>query len=55
MEDPLRILMLEDVPSDAELVIGTLRRAGVPCEYCRVWCEAYFRLQLCAFNPDRPR
>ena len=46
MEGPLRILMLEDVASDAELAIQTLQRAGVRGEYLRVWTEADFVAQL---------
>jgi diguanylate cyclase (GGDEF)-like protein len=51
MEGPLRILMLEDVASDAELQIRTLWLAGVRCEYCRVETEADFSGQLETFNP----
>jgi CheY-like chemotaxis protein len=43
--------MLEDVASDAELQIRTLRRAGVRCEYRRVETEADFAGQLEKFNP----
>ena len=52
MEGPLRILMLEDVASDAELVIHTLQRSGVRCVHCRVWSEADFLTQLKAFKPQ---
>jgi diguanylate cyclase (GGDEF)-like protein len=51
MEGPLRILMLEDVASDAELEIGTLERAGVRCEYHRVQTEADFAAQFEKVDP----
>ena len=51
MEPNLRILMLEDVASDAELEMHTLKRAGLPCEWRRVEAEAEFAAQLEAFNP----
>ena len=36
MSDPLRILMLEDSPADAELNEHALRRAGIAFESLRV-------------------
>ena len=51
MEPNLRILMLEDVASDAELEIHALRRAGMSCEWRRVEAEAEFAAQLETFNP----
>ena len=51
MEPNLRILMLEDLASDAELEVRTLARAGVTCEYRRVEAEAEFMAQLERFDP----
>ena len=51
MEPNLRILMLEDLASDAELEVRTLARAGVTCDYRRVEAEAEFMAQLERFDP----
>ena len=51
MESNLRILMLEDVMSDAELEVHTLNRAGVACDYRRVQEEADFVAELDGFEP----
>jgi diguanylate cyclase (GGDEF)-like protein/PAS domain S-box-containing protein len=48
----LRILVLEDVPSDAELEIRELRRAGIQGEWRRVETEAEFRAALDSFAPE---
>ena len=50
--DPLRILILEDVPMDAELVEYELERARVPFESRRVDTRESFLDQLEAFRPD---
>jgi PAS domain S-box-containing protein len=50
--DPLRILILEDVPMDAELVEYELERARVPFEARRVDTRESFLDQLAAFQPD---
>ena len=47
---PLRVLILEDVSTDAELVIRELRRAGVTADWVRVETEAAFRAELA--RPD---
>ena len=49
---PLRILLLEDVPSDAELEVRELRRSGMSLEFRRVETEAGFREALASFDPD---
>jgi Signal transduction histidine kinase regulating C4-dicarboxylate transport system len=49
MEAPLRTLIVEDVPNDAELVIGQLHRDGRTLDWSRVDNEAAFRAAL---NPD---
>ena len=48
----LRILVLEDVPSDAELVIRELRRAGITADWTRVETEESFRAELVRLDPE---
>jgi two-component system, cell cycle sensor histidine kinase and response regulator CckA len=50
--DPLRILILEDVPMDAELVEYELERARVAFEARRVDTRESFLDELQAFRPD---
>lgn len=52
MERLLRVLILEDVPTDAELAERELRRAGIPFTSRRVDTEADFRAALDEFQPD---
>ena len=52
MTAPLRILLLEDSPDDAELVARTLRNGGVRFESRRVDTEAAFVAALESFVPD---
>jgi PAS domain S-box-containing protein len=52
MSDPLRILLLEDSPSDAELIERFLRKAGLVFEAHRVEREETFLNALDAFRPD---
>jgi PAS domain S-box-containing protein len=46
MPTPLRLLILEDQPSDAELVLYTLRQAGFVPDWQRVETEADYLAQL---------
>lgn len=48
---PLRVLILEDVPTDAELEVRELRRAGLSLEWTRVDTEGAFREALSSFDP----
>lgn len=48
---PLRVLILEDRPEDAELMLHELRKAGFQPEAHRVDTEADFQARLAA-NPD---
>ena len=48
----LRILVLEDVASDAELVIRELRRSGIIADWTRVETEATFRSELARLDPE---
>src|SRR5918997_2860873 len=50
--DPLRILILEDVPMDAELVEYELERARIPFAARRVDTREGFLRELDAFGPD---
>ena len=50
--DPLRVLILEDVPMDAELVEYELGRARIPFEARRVDTRERFLGELTAFRPD---
>ncbi|MCU1228321.1 MAG: hypothetical protein JWO97_1205 [Acidobacteria bacterium] len=52
MPDPLRILMLEDSDSDAELIQRALVRGGIVFELTRVQSEKPFRETLDSFAPD---
>jgi diguanylate cyclase (GGDEF)-like protein/PAS domain S-box-containing protein len=48
----LKVLLLEDVPTDVELVSRQLRGAGIECDIACVADEAAFRRGLLEFAPD---
>jgi|ETN01SMinimDraft_4_1059930.scaffolds.fasta_scaffold659090_2 hypothetical protein len=50
MSGPLRVLILDDSPADAELAVAELRRAGFDPEWERVDTQADFRRR---FRPIR--
>ena len=50
--DPLRVLIIEDVPMDAELVEYELGRARIPFQARRVDTRELFLAELWAFEPD---
>ncbi len=52
MEKMLSILLVEDIPSDAELIEREIRRAGIECKICRVETESDFLVSLTEFCPD---
>ncbi|HSV52509.1 MAG TPA: EAL domain-containing protein [Burkholderiaceae bacterium] len=52
MAEPLKVLLVEDEPSDAELVMRELKRAGIVCVGCRVDTERAFRHELAHFDPN---
>lgn len=52
MTEPIRVLMLEDVAEDAELVARALRKAGIAFVSQRVDTRAEFLRALEAFRPD---
>jgi diguanylate cyclase (GGDEF)-like protein len=51
METVLRLLMLEDVPAEAELEVRMLRQAGIVCDPRVVETERDLLKQLDEFNP----
>jgi PAS domain S-box-containing protein len=52
MEQALRILILEDLPSDAELMVYELRQAGISHSYRRVYDREHFVAALKEFCPE---
>lgn len=52
MDKEIRILMLEDVATDAELIERELRQAGIPCSLKRVEIREDFVKGLEGFAPD---
>src|SRR5258706_7842647 len=48
----IKVLMLEDVPEDADLQERALQRAGFDCQSLRVDTELDFRRGLKEFEPD---
>jgi two-component system cell cycle sensor histidine kinase/response regulator CckA len=50
MEAPVRLLVLEDNPIDAELLQATLEYSGMTCDIVHVDTEADFRSQLNGFD-----
>ena len=50
--DPLRVLMLEDVPTDAEITLRELRKVGIPFVSQRVDTRDKFEEALREFKPD---
>ena len=48
----LRVLQVEDVETDAELIIHHLKRYGLSLESRRVWTEADFLEAVTSFVPD---
>jgi PAS domain S-box-containing protein/diguanylate cyclase (GGDEF)-like protein len=49
---PLHVLMVEDSPADAELILRAMRELGVPIEHRRVSSEAALRDALAERLPD---
>ena len=50
--DALRILFVEDVPTDAELAIQQLKRGGITCTWRRVDSADALRQELKDFGPQ---
>jgi PAS domain S-box-containing protein len=51
MSPQIRILMVEDVATDAELILGELKRAGLRCDAHRVEIAVEYRRELEEFQP----
>ncbi len=51
MSAPMRILFVEDVPTEVSLAVRQFARHNVPCEWRRVETEADLREQIAAFQP----
>jgi diguanylate cyclase (GGDEF)-like protein/PAS domain S-box-containing protein len=49
---PLKVLIVEDMPADAELALRELKRAGMACTGLVVDSESAFRDELARFQPD---
>ncbi|HEY6239648.1 MAG TPA: PAS domain S-box protein, partial [Burkholderiales bacterium] len=52
MTEPIKILLVEDVGLDAELVLRELKASGLVCQSRRVQTESGFRRELMEFRPD---
>jgi diguanylate cyclase (GGDEF)-like protein/PAS domain S-box-containing protein len=52
MSEPVRILQVEDVATDAQLAMREFKRAGLNCESRCVETEPDFRRELVDFKPD---
>src|SRR4051812_27301392 len=52
MPSPLKILMVEDIATDAELIARALRKAGIEHQLTRAETEAEFSMALTMFEPD---
>jgi PAS domain S-box-containing protein len=52
MNEPIRILIVEDLPTDADLAMREIRRSLADCEFQRVETEPTFLEALEKFNPD---
>jgi signal transduction histidine kinase len=52
MDETIRILLVEDVPADAELIVDELRDDGLDCVVRRVDTEADYLAGLETFAPD---
>ena len=51
MSQQIRILIVEDVASDAELMLRELKRAGIRCDARRVDTAVEYRRELDEFQP----
>ena len=52
LQEPLRVLLIEDAEADAELVLHLLKRSGMSVIPCRVETEAQLRSALPGFRPS---
>ena len=49
---PVRLVLIEDVPSEAEIAVRQLEAGGFSCSWKRVDSEAALRRTLAADKPD---
>jgi diguanylate cyclase (GGDEF)-like protein/PAS domain S-box-containing protein len=49
--EPIRVLLVEDAATDAEIEMRTLTRAGINVEHCVVDRETQFRAEIDRFSP----
>src|SRR4029079_3669459 len=52
MASPLKILMVEDISTDAELIARVLKKAGIDHQMTRAATEAEFSMALTILEPD---
>ena len=52
MSSQLRILIVDDVPNDAELALRELKRAGIAFDARRVETATEYRRELDEFKPQ---
>lgn len=52
MADRVKVLILEDVPIDAELIVRELKRDGIEFDHVTADDEDSFRRALDEFKPD---
>lgn len=52
MDSPYKILLVEDIASDAELILYELKKAKIACEHLRVEHEEQYIKALKEFEPD---
>ena len=52
MEDELKVLLLEDVAKDVELIVREVRKAAISCVIRTVECRSDFEKALDVFAPD---
>src|SRR5258708_10802269 len=51
METPLRLLLVEDMPAEAELVVREFARYGTACDWRRVDTEPEFIHEIATLRP----
>ena len=52
MSSVLKMLIIEDVPADAEMTLRELRRSGLDIDYRRVQTATELRRECIDFEPD---
>ena len=52
MPEPIKILIIEDVPSDAEIAVRVIQKTGIDFVSMRVESREAFLTSISEFNPD---